>query len=398
MSQSNLSIYIPRVNASITCDQVVTEFDKFGIGQVNRVDFTPINKKPGFSEFDVGGVKSAFVHFDYYYENELTDKIVSKLDNGESHRIYPACSSFTHEYWILTKCTNPVQDTMMNTAQIVENCRFLENKIAEQSATIAKLEKGLDGVQSIVYQLLGGLFNQETQSGMLDLHLAILSGEDPPDVDPDEIIWPTTRQGDECQERIMKLESQLEMLNFTADPNVFDSIACARYSPNTRRMNISEFDDDDVPPQEAPQEDYSYDDCISLSGKCVSVMSVNELAIENDADSYDYEASLCSQFANLSIVIPEETCDFDQNIDELHKPMSKSSSSSTMSVGWSNNTNNVIFIPHSSSDSEDEYEMDCDNSLSTHSSMPELISDTDSDDESQSRRRRIVSQDICGNE
>jgi hypothetical protein len=165
-----------------------------------------------------------------------------------------------------------------------------------------------------------------------------------------------------------------------------------RYSPNTSRMNISEFDDDDVTPQEAPpQEDYSYDGCISLSGECVSVMSVSELAIENDADSYDYEASLCSQFANLSIVIPEETCDFDQNIDELHKPMSKSSSSSTMSVGWSNNT-------HSSSDSEDEYEMDCDNSLSTHSSMPELISDTDSDDESQSRRRRIVSQEICGNE
>ena len=189
----------------------------------------------------------------------------------------------------------------------------------------------------------------------------------------------------------MKLESQLDMLNFTADPNVFDSIACARYSPNTRRMSISEFDDDDVPPQEAPQEDYSYDDCISLSGECVSVMSVNELAIENDADSYDYEASQCSQFANLSIVIPEETCDFDQNIDELHKPMSKSSSSSTMSVGWSNNT-------HSSSDSEDEYEMDCDNSLSTHSSMTELISYTDSDDESLSRRRRMVSQELCGNE
>ena len=394
MSQSNLSIYIPRVNASITRNQVITEFEKFGIGQVNRVDFTPINKKPGFAEdisktgffeYDVDDVKSIFVHFDYYYENELTDRIVSKLDNGESHRIYPACAISRQEYWILTKCTNPVQDTMMNTAQIVENCRFLENKVAEQSATIAKLEKGLDGVQSLVYQLLGGLFNQETQSEMLNIHLATLYGDTPPDVDHDEIIWPTTRQGDECQERIMKLESQLEMLNFTADPNVFDSIACARYSPNTSRMNISEFDDDDVTPQEAPQEDYSYDGCISLSGECVSVMSVSELAIENDADSYDYEASLCSQFANLSIVIPEETCDFDQNIDELHKPMSKSSSSSTMSVGWS-------------SDSEDEYEMDCDNSLSTHSSMTELISYTDSDDESLSRRRRMVSQELCGNE
>ena len=247
----------------------------------------------------MGGVKSAFVHFDYYYENELTDKIVSKLDNGESHRIYPACTISRHEYWILTNCDNPIQNTMMNTAQIVENCRFLENKIAEQSATIAKLEKGLDGVQSIVYQLLGGLFNQETQSEMLNIHLATLYGDTPPDVDHDEIIWPTTRQGDECQELIMKLESQLEMLNFTADPNVFDSIACARYSPNTRRMSISEFDDDDVPPQEAPQEDYSYDDCISLS---------------------------------------------------------------------------------------------------THSSMTELISYTDSDDESLSRRRRMVSQELCGNE
>jgi hypothetical protein len=343
MSQSNLSIYIPRVNASITRNQVITEFEKFGIGQVNRVDFTPINKKPGFAEhisktgffeYDVDVVKSVFVHFDYYYENELTDRIVSKLDNGESHRIYPACAISRQEYWILTKCTNPVQDTMMNTAQIVENCRFLENKVAEQSATIAKLEKGLDGVQSIVYQLLGGLFNHETQSEMLDTHLAILYGETPP-VLYDAVrlnIWPTTRQGDECEDRVAKLESQLEMLNFTADPNVFDSIASARYSPNTRRMSISEFDDD-VP----PQEDSDDDECISLSDECVSVMS-------------------------------------DECVNIYHSLIQDSDASDS--------------------------DTDCDNSVSVHSSMPDLISCSDSsDDDSETlKRQRFITRYICGNE
>ena len=348
MSQSNLSIYIPRVNASITRNQVITEFEKFGIGQVNRVDFTPINKKPGFAEdisktgffeYDVDDVKSIFVHFDYYYENELTDRIVSKLDNGESHRIYPACTISRQEYWILTKCTNPVQDTMMNTAQIVENCRFLENKVAEQADTIAKLEKGLDGVQSIVYQLLGGLFNQETQSEMLDNHIAILYGETPPVLD-DAVrlnIWPTTRQGDECEDRVAKLESQLEMLNFTADPNVFDSIACARYNPNMTRMDIRELDD------EVPYQEGSYDDdCNSMSGECVSVMS-----------------------------------------DEC--------------VNHYQSLKGSLFQDSDASDSD----TDCDDSVvSTHSSMPDLIpcSETSDDDSETRKRQRFITHYICGNE
>jgi len=66
------SIYIPRMSANVTEDQVIQEFDKFRIGQVRRVDFTPIVKRPGFGVDVDLVVKSAFVHFRHYYYNELT--------------------------------------------------------------------------------------------------------------------------------------------------------------------------------------------------------------------------------------------------------------------------------------------------------------------------------------
>ena len=337
MSQSNLSIYIPRMSASITRDQVVTEFDKFGIGLVIRVDFTPINKKPGFFEIIGGDVKSAFVHLDYYYENKLTDTIVRKLDNGEIHRIYPACSIYRREYWILTNCNNPIQDTMMNTAQIVGNCRVLEDKIAEQADTIAKLEKSLDSVHQTVHQLIGGLFNHKTQSGMIDLHNDVLDGDYSNTDDNDTSRWnqyPTTRQGDECEDRVTKLESQIEMLNFYADPNVFDSIASVRYN-NTSRMDIRELDV--VVPQE---EDYDGDECISLGDECISLS--------------DECISLSDEYVN--------------QYQSLKGSLFQDS------------------------------DTDCDDSVvSTNSSMPDLIPCFESSDDDSEKRQRFT-HDICGNE
>lgn len=198
------SIYIPRVSAFVTEDIIIEQLAN--IGDIRRVDFAPLGKKPGFVEENVDkNVKSAFVHFFDTFECPVT----SDINTYGSHKFYPY---FGGEYWILLKVKNPIQDTMMNNAQIVENCRLLEKKVEEQAATIKAMEKKVDGLQHVVYQLLGGLFNQQTQQGILDSHLSILFNninQDNEDIDPEENNWPTTRQGDENEKRIEALETQL---------------------------------------------------------------------------------------------------------------------------------------------------------------------------------------------
>ena len=80
----------------------------------------------------------------------------------------------------------------------------------------------LERIRGVVYQLLGGLFNQKTQHSIQQLHIDILhrkkyEDEDVNDEAEDEDIndeaeeevcstWPTTRQGDKHEERLRKME------------------------------------------------------------------------------------------------------------------------------------------------------------------------------------------------
>jgi hypothetical protein len=91
---------------------------------------------------------------------------------------------------------------------------------------IDSLEKKLEGVENVVYQLLGGLFNQETQSSILDSHLCCLRGnEHSGKINKDatsgeineETIWPTTRQGDRNEEEIRILKQQVSKLEGTVE-------------------------------------------------------------------------------------------------------------------------------------------------------------------------------------
>ena len=69
--------------------------------------------------------------------------------------------------------------------------------------------------KQVIFQLLGGLFNQRSQSIILQSHLCSLFGEDSiykNEVSSQELIWPTTRQGDEHEERIKYLEDKLRRL------------------------------------------------------------------------------------------------------------------------------------------------------------------------------------------
>jgi hypothetical protein len=200
----------------------------YRIGTVERVDFTPINKKPGFGENVDEIVMSAFVHFsdpllgyDNCY-NYMSDSYLGNNDFWDDitcNQPYKLQIS-RNEYWICLKNKNPVQYTMMNIHQVVENSRHLENLVEEQKNKIQELEKKMDNMDEVIRQFVGGLYCQRTQQGILENFLRVLDGEgfsqEPlPEDTHNWSHWPTTRQGDDSEKRISELE--LYMRDVTRD-------------------------------------------------------------------------------------------------------------------------------------------------------------------------------------
>jgi hypothetical protein len=214
-NQQQISFYIPRMSNAYDKKQVKAIFKHLNIGKVKRVDFTPLNKKPGFIENYDTQNKSAFVHMELLYPNDLTQRILQIVFiQTSSYKIYPENNNM---YWLLLKNNYPIQDTMMNKHQIVENCRYLESIIQEQADIIKKLEDKVDGIQQVVYQLIGGLFCPNTQEGIYAKHSNILFQNEPSlqirNTSKDTSKWgykPTTRQGDSNENRIELLESQMK--------------------------------------------------------------------------------------------------------------------------------------------------------------------------------------------
>ncbi len=216
---SYTSIYIPRMSTHHTVASIKHIMSSYQIGTVERVDFTPINKKPGFGENVDEIVMSAFVHFSdplLGYDNCYNYTSDSYLGNNDFWDDI-ACNQpyklqvTRNEYWICLQNKNPVQYTMMNIHQVVENSRHLEKLLEEQNNKIKKLEEKMDNMDSVIKQLVGGLFCQSTQERSLDTHLGVLDGEDFSSKQMLENThnwshWPTTRQGDDCEKRISELE------------------------------------------------------------------------------------------------------------------------------------------------------------------------------------------------
>jgi hypothetical protein len=206
------SIYIPRMLSTL-CLCVVSEYFEKLIGKVSRVDFTPIDKKPGFVEnIDGQEYMSAFVHFSHLHENDYrSETILNELESGRSFRL-DLDGEHNGSYWLLLKNKNPIPDTYMNNPQIVENCRFLERKVTE-------LSEQLECTRNVIYQLIGGLFNQKTQSGIIDMHNDSLfpECEQKFNYDMKESIWPTTRQGDELEKKVQNQENVINQQAETID-------------------------------------------------------------------------------------------------------------------------------------------------------------------------------------
>jgi hypothetical protein len=204
------------VSATTSASDVIGVFKTIGV--VSRVDFAPLGKKPGFKENVYADVKTAFVHVVELFTHGT--EIVSMIKSGRSYKIFPYETS--DEYWTFAEAKTPIQDTMMNNAQIVQNCRYLEKKVEhqavqleEQAADIRALTEKLNGVHHAVYQLLGGLYCQKNQSRTLNDMLEYLFPENSRSrfEEPDDSkwdMWPTTRQGDDCERRIEELEQDLD--------------------------------------------------------------------------------------------------------------------------------------------------------------------------------------------
>jgi len=290
MSPSN--IYIARVSSFVTEENIRAELAQ--LGNITRIDFTPLGKKPGFVENLASNIKSAFVHFEgpLNYSNLS----VSIAEYG-SVKMYPAflCGS---EYWILRTVQSPIPDTMMNNAQIVANCRFLENKVDEQAATIKAMEEKLEGMQRVVYQLLGGLFNHSSQGGTLSNHLNTLFENNIgiPATEEEKNtskwgIWPTTRQGDENADRIAALESQVQsMTNFNTEEPMFlsyDAVADETQDEELLMSKNMKIDDDSVSTHSSMPElvDASSDSDNDSMPELVDASSDSDSDSDSDNDS-----------------------------------------------------------------------------------------------------------------
>lgn len=136
------------MSLSTTEKEVMELFHNRGFGEVRRVDFTSIYEKPGFIGFNyIATMKSAFVHFNKFYDNKK-----DLLENLEKCKkkcvLWLDAAKPKRSYWILLKAKTVIPDTMMNTHQIVENCRYLEKKIEEQEIIMKKYEERIQNLEN----------------------------------------------------------------------------------------------------------------------------------------------------------------------------------------------------------------------------------------------------------
>ena len=230
---SIFSIYVPRMKSTVNDEYINYVFCQEKIGSIVRVDFTSIGQKPGFKEKTDDVIKSAFVYlFLYNTDESLSFKNKVLEDNG--HRIY--LNGLEKGYWIVLPNKAPVPFTMMNNAQIVDNCRYLEKQVEaqgqqlkeqsdqlnEQSQTINLLNKKMIGFHSALFEIIGGIYSEETQLVQMNrLWGQIEEGRDKFEISYDYGkesmckwgFWPTTRQGDHIESKVEELERKIELMS-----------------------------------------------------------------------------------------------------------------------------------------------------------------------------------------
>lgn len=94
-----------------------------------------------------------------------------------------------------------------------ENCIYKGHKISSIERKITDLEKKCQIHEELLYQFIGGLFNQRTQGDIINSHLDYLTNTPRVEKKVKEYnIWPTTRQGDKNEHRLNLLEEEVRKL------------------------------------------------------------------------------------------------------------------------------------------------------------------------------------------
>jgi len=95
----------------------------------------------------------------------------------------------------------------------------LNSKVTYLEYVVEKQSCEISHIKSVMLQLIGGLFHPQKQSDIKNLHFCILNGDNFPHPSSlEEInIFPTTRQGDELEERMKLVE---ELLSKLASPAI----------------------------------------------------------------------------------------------------------------------------------------------------------------------------------
>jgi hypothetical protein len=141
MSSSNeiKSIYIPRLSNLYTENDVKYTFRLLSIGQVNRVDFVPIDNHKNKNEINEH-FQSAFVHFDFFYDTSIAQDSQNYLYNNIAFKLHLD----DHTFWWILNNKNPIPETKLNIHQLAENMRLLEEKVKQQEETILRLQDIID--------------------------------------------------------------------------------------------------------------------------------------------------------------------------------------------------------------------------------------------------------------
>lgn len=129
------SFYIPRMLIAYSEEHIKSIFANYlCIGDVNRVDFVPIE---GDSRF-----QKAFVHMNQTYDTPFVSKIFNDYNNNKNVRVYPNLIK-KNEYWILLNNKIPVSETKLNIHQVVENARILQSVVEKQAEEIKVMREQL---------------------------------------------------------------------------------------------------------------------------------------------------------------------------------------------------------------------------------------------------------------
>ena len=101
--------------------------------------------------------------------------------------------------------------------QRMSSIESIQKENAELRKIVENHAEEIERCKGVIYQLVGGLFNQKTQKWIGKSHINVLLGKPEETREEEEeiwaeSIWPTTRQGDEHEVRIRKMEETMRKL------------------------------------------------------------------------------------------------------------------------------------------------------------------------------------------